>query len=889
MNNSNNKKIDLDIEETKDWLSSLEGLIKNKGLTRAKFIIDKIIDSAKRLGIDIQNTLITDYINTISVNKQIPFNGDRELERKIKSIIRWNAMAMVVRANRENPGIGGHISSFASSATLYEVGFNHFFKGPDHKDGADLIYFQGHVSPGIYSRSYLEGRISSKQLSNFRRDLKDGLTSYPHPWIMPNYWQFATVSMGLGPIQAIYQARFRNYLIDRKLIKDNNKKIWAFLGDGEMDEPESLGAINLASREGLNNLIFVINCNLQRLDGPVRGNSKIIQELEGAFQGAGWNVIKVIWGSEWDDLFANDTDNHLIESLNKMTDGELLKYVVEGGKYFRDNFWNKNEYLKKLSSNLTDEELSNLRFGGHDPAKVYTAYNNATNLSNKPTVILAQTIKGYGLGEAGEGRNITHQQKKLNEEELLEFRSYFNIPLSDEECIKAPFYRPHEDSEEIIYLQKKRKELGGYLPHRSYSCMPLNIPPLEIFQELLDGSNGREISTTMSFVRLLTIISDNKHIGDKIVPIIPDEARTFGIDPLFRKLGIYAHKGQLYEPVDSDQFLFYKEAVDGQILEEGISEAGSLSSFIAAGTAYSTYGINMIPFFIFYSMFGFQRVGDLIWAAADMRAKGFLLGGTAGKTTLAGEGLQHQDGHSHLFASTVPNLKAYDPAYAYEIAIIIQYGLKDMYEWQNNVFYYITLENENYIHPELPNYEIQEGIIKGMYCLNDSFNSKRTKLQLLASGSMVNEIYAAKKILDKDWNIDCSLWSVTSYSELHKNAEEINRWNSLHPDKPKKKSYLDKCLIEKNGPVVAVSDYVKLVAEQIATYTKCPFISLGTDGFGRSETREKLRDFFEVNRYYIVISAITLLVNEGILRKESILKALKKYKIDINKPNPNSI
>ncbi|MDC1051047.1 pyruvate dehydrogenase (acetyl-transferring), homodimeric type, partial [Candidatus Marinimicrobia bacterium] len=799
MNNSNNKKIDLDIEETKDWLSSLEGLIKNKGLTRAKFIIDKIIDSAKRLGIDIQNTLITDYINTISVNKQIPFNGDRELERKIKSIIRWNAMAMVVRANRENPGIGGHISSFASSATLYEVGFNHFFKGPDHKDGADLIYFQGHVSPGIYSRSYLEGRISSKQLSNFRRDLKDGLTSYPHPWIMPNYWQFATVSMGLGPIQAIYQARFRNYLIDRKLIKDNNKKIWAFLGDGEMDEPESLGAINLASREGLNNLIFVINCNLQRLDGPVRGNSKIIQELEGAFQGAGWNVIKVIWGSEWDDLFANDTDNHLIESLNKMTDGELLKYVVEGGKYFRDNFWNKNEYLKKLSSNLTDEELSNLRFGGHDPAKVYTAYNNATNLSNKPTVILAQTIKGYGLGEAGEGRNITHQQKKLNEEELLEFRSYFNIPLSDEECIKAPFYRPHEDSEEIIYLQKKRKELGGYLPHRSYSCMPLNIPPLEIFQELLDGSNGREISTTMSFVRLLTIISDNKHIGDKIVPIIPDEARTFGIDPLFRKLGIYAHKGQLYEPVDSDQFLFYKEAVDGQILEEGISEAGSLSSFIAAGTAYSTYGINMIPFFIFYSMFGFQRVGDLIWAAADMRAKGFLLGGTAGKTTLAGEGLQHQDGHSHLFASTVPNLKAYDPAYAYEIAIIIQYGLKDMYEWQNNVFYYITLENENYIHPELPNYEIQEGIIKGMYCLNDSFNSKRTKLQLLASGSMVNEIYAAKQILDKDWNIDCSLWSVTSYSELHKNAEEINRWNSLHPDKPKKKSYLDKCLIEKNG------------------------------------------------------------------------------------------
>ena len=884
-----NKNHDIDIEETNEWIESVESLVQNTNNERAKYILNKVINTAERLGVDLKNTLTTDYLNTIILEDQEPYTGDREIERKIKSIIRWNAMAMVVRANRENPGIGGHISSFASSATLYEVGFNHFFKGPNHSYGADIIYFQGHVSPGIYSRSYLEGRFDTKKLNNFRRDLKDGLTSYPHPWIMPEYWQFATVSMGLAPIQAIYQARFLHYLEDRNLIQNNNRKIWAFLGDGEMDEPESLGAITLASREELNNLIFVVNCNLQRLDGPVRGNGKIIQELEGAFRGAGWNVIKVIWGSEWDDLFANDKKNILIERLNKITDGELLKFVVEGGKYFRENFWNKHPDLKKLISNKSDEELSNLRFGGHDPAKVFTAYSKAVNQTNKPTIILAQTIKGYGLGEAGEGRNITHQQKKLNEQELLKFRSYFNIPLSDEECIKAPFYKPHKDSNEINYINKQRDKLGGYLPFRSDSCKPLNIPKLDTFNELLEGSKGREISTTMAFVRLLTILCDCKEIGKKIVPIIPDEARTFGIDPLFRKLGIYAHKGQLYDPVDSEQFLYYKEATDGQILEEGISEAGSLSSFIAAGTAYSTYGINMIPFFIYYSMFGFQRVGDLIWAAADMRTKGFLIGGTAGKTTLAGEGLQHQDGHSHLFATTIPNIKAYDPAFSYEIAVIIQYGLKDMYQWQNNVFYYITLENENYIHPELPDYDIKEGIIKGLYCLKKQEKSKNIKVQLLASGSMLNEIYKASKILKSDWKIDSLIWSVTSYSELHKDAEDVNRWNNLNPNKKNKKSYLDKNILTENGPVIAISDYVKLVAEQIAPYINCPFLSLGTDGFGRSETREKLRDFFEVSANYIVLSTLNLLVKENILSKTVLDKAIKKYKIDISKPNPKSI
>ena len=883
---------DIDPIETKEWVEALESLNKNDGSRRAQFILEKLITKATDLNIDGNYIQNTDYVNSISINNQKPYAGNRDLERKIKSIIRWNAMAMVVKANTKNPGIGGHISSFASSATLYEVGFNHFFKGNNHKDGADIIFYQGHVAPGIYSRSFLENRFTTENLDNFRQEInsENGLTSYPHPWLMPDYWQFATVSMGLASIQAIYQARFMHYLVDRKILPSKqNRKVWAFLGDGEMDEPESLGAITLASREKLNNLIFVINCNLQRLDGPVRGNGKIIQELEGAFRGAGWNVIKVIWGSEWDNLFQKDKNNILTNHLNNILDGEILKYVVESGSYFRENFWNQNEELSNLVKDLSDDDLEKLRFGGHDPAKVYAAYHKAVNEKNRPTVILAQTIKGYGLGEAGEGRNITHQQKKLNQEELIYFRTHFDIPLSDEECIKAPFYKPHTDSDEIKYLLSKRKELGGLIPNRLNVSEQLKTPSLDYFQELLDGSDNREISTTMSFVRLLSLICDEKNIGKNIVPIIPDEARTFGIDPLFRKFGIYSHLGQKYEPVDSDQFLYYREATDGQILEEGISEAGSLSSFIAAGTSYSTYGINMIPFFIFYSMFGFQRVGDLIWAAGDMRTKGFLIGGTSGKTTLAGEGLQHQDGHSHLMAGTIPNLKAYDPAYSYEIAIIIQYGLKDMYQWQNNYFYYITVENENYIHPKLPSYEITEGVIKGIYCLKKSTNKKGPKIQLLASGPMLNEAIKASELLEKDWNINTTIWSVTSYSELHKEAEDIERWNNLNPDKNKKTSFINKNIKKTNGPVVAISDYVKLVAEQISPYINCPFLALGTDGFGRSGTRDSLRDFFEVNKYYITLSSINLLIKQKQIEESLTLEAINKYKIDINKQNPNSI
>ena len=886
----NKKYKDIDPEETNEWMDSLKSLINNDGLDRANFIIDKLLSITNKRGLLEQNGN-TDYVNTIPISNQKPYKGDRDIERKIKSIIRWNAMAMVVRANNKNSGIGGHISSYASSATLYEVAFNHFFKGNKHPDGADIIFFQGHITPGIYSRSFLEGRLTKENLSKFRQEITsdDGLTSYPHPWLMPDYWQFATVSMGLASIQAIYQARFMHYLVDRGILQENDRKVWAFLGDGEMDEPESLGAITLAAREKLNNLIFVINCNLQRLDGPVRGNGKIIQELEGAFRGAGWNVIKVIWGSEWDNLLQNDRNHTLTSKLNKTIDGEILKYIVEGGKYFRENFWNQDKELCNMVKHLTNDDLENLRFGGHDPAKIYAAYSSAINQTEKPTVILAQTIKGYGLGEAGEGRNITHQQKKLNEKELLDFRTHFNIPLSDEECIKAPFYKPHKDSEEIKYIIKKRESLGGFIPKRPDTSKQLKIPNLDFFKELLDGSQDREISTTMSFVRLLSILCDEKNIGNNIVPIIPDEARTFGIDPLFRKIGIYSHVGQKYEPVDSDQFLYYREAVDGQILEEGISEAGSLSSFIAAGTAYSTYGINMIPFFIFYSMFGFQRVGDLIWAAADMRTKGFLIGGTSGKTTLAGEGLQHQDGHSHLMATTIPNLKAYDPAFSYEIAIIIQYGLKDMYSWQNNIFYYLTLENENYLHPRLPDYEIADDVIKGMYCYKSNKNIKNISVQLLASGSMLNEAIKASELLEKDWKINSTIWSVTSYSELHKDAEDKLRWNNLHPNSQQKISFLEKSLKRENGPIIALSDYVKLVAEQISPYINCPFVALGTDGFGRSDTREALRDFFEVNKYYIIISSINLLVKEKIIKKDNLYKAIKKYNIDVDKPNPISI
>jgi len=705
---------------------------------------------------------------------------------------------------------------------------------------------------------------------------------------MPKFWQFPTVSMGLGPIMAIYQARFMHYLHDRGLMENHNRKVWAFLGDGEMDEPESMGALTLASREKLDNLIFVVNCNLQRLDGPVRGNGKIIQELEGAFRGAGWNVIKVVWGSDWDTFQEKDESGLLIKRLDEMVDGDSLKYVVEGGAYIREHFWGKYPELLKLVEQYTDDELWKFKVGGHDPAKVYAAFSEAVNHTGQPSVILAQTIKGYGLGEAGEGRNITHSQKKLNEDELLHFRSRFDIPLSDDECIKAPFYKPSDDSDEIKYLKERRKELGGFLPQRTNNVPPLTIPPLSILDELLRGSGDREISTTMAYVRILTLLTKDENIGKHIVPIIPDEARTFGIDPLFRQLGIYSHVGQVYDPVDSDQFLYYREATDGQILEEGITEAGAISSFIAAGTSYSNHSVNMIPFFIYYSMFGFQRVGDFIWAAADMRTKGFLLGATAGRTTLAGEGLQHQDGHSHLMASVIPNVKAYDPAFAYEIAIIIHDGLQRMYVDQEDVFYYLTLENENYIQPPMPD-NTDDGIIKGMYKLQSGDSGNNPRVQLLASGSMVNEVLEAAKILKDDWQIDADIWSVTSFSELHREAEDKNRWNTLHPDEDDKTSYVGSCLIAENGPIIAVSDYVKLVAEQIAPYINCPFVALGTDGFGRSETRDALRKFFEVNRYYIVMTVMESLSNEGKVDKSKVQEVITKYKLDPEKPNPVTV
>ncbi len=878
---------DTDPEETQEWIESIEGTIQEHGTERARFLLEKLIDFAERQGARMPFNTNTPFINKIQPFEQKTFPGDRSIERRIKSLVRWNAMAMVTRANKESDGIGGHISTFASSATLLEVAFNHFLKGPDHPDGADLVFFQGHASPGIYSRAFLEGRLTESHLENFRRELSKngGLSSYPHPWLMPDFWQFPTVSMGLTSIMALYQARFMHYLEDRGLVQKSNRKVWAFLGDGEMDEPESLGAITLASREKLDNLLFVVNCNLQRLDGPVRGNGKIIQELEGTFRGAGWNVIKVIWGSDWDVLFEQDSSGALAKRLEEVVDGELLKYVVAGGEYFRKNFFGKYPELLDMVKDISNEDLLRLRLGGHDPEKVYAAYAEAAEYKGKPTVILARTIKGYGLGEAGEGRNITHQQKKLNEEELLNFRDRFNIPLDDNKAMKAPFYKPPEDSDELIYLREKRNKLGGYLPFRNKQSQKLKIPEISLFEEALNGYGDREISTTMAFVRLLTKLAKDKDIGKHIVPIIPDEGRTFGMEALFRQLGIYSHSGQLYEPVDSDQFLYYKEEIDGQILEEGINESGAMSSFIAAGTAYSNHKVAMIPFYIYYSMFGFQRVWDLIWAAGDIRARGFLLGATAGRTTLNGEGLQHQDGHSHLAAAATPNIKAYDLAYAYEIAIVLRKGIKEMFYEQKDVIYYLTLENENYIHPKMPK-GAEKDIINGMYKIR---TTKNPVIRLLGSGSLINETLKGADLLKQDWGINAGVWNVTSFSELRREAEETERWNLIHPDKRQKKSHLEKSLSKNKIPTVAVSDYVKMVAEQIGSYVPGDYYALGTDGFGRSDTRENLRHFFEVDRYYIVLTAIRALVNAGAVDAAMSKKVIKKYGIDPNKPSPITV
>tara|TARA_B110000003_G_C16651504_1_gene534370 strand:- start:1519 stop:4173 length:2655 start_codon:yes stop_codon:yes gene_type:complete len=878
---------DNDPQETQEWIESIEDALEEHGNERTRFLLETLVDYAQAKGARLPYNTNTPYLNTILPDQQPKYPGDKAIERKIKSVIRWNAMAMVTRANKNNTGIGGHISTYASAATLYEVAFNHFFKGLEHEEGQDLVFFQGHASPGMYSRSFLEGVFTEQNLLNFRRELEPGggLSSYPHPYLMPDYWQFATVSMGLGPIMAIYQARFMRYMVDRGFLKRSNRKVFAYLGDGEMDEPESTGALTLASREELDNLIFVVNCNLQRLDGPVRGNSKVIQELEGAFRGAGWNVIKVIWGSEWDEIIKNDTKGVFLKRTEEVVDGEMLKYVVEGGAYFRENFFGTDPELLKLVSHLSDEELGNMRLGGHDSQKVYAAYNEAINHKGSPTVILARTIKGYGLGDAGEGRNITHNQKKLKEDELVYFRNRFDVPITEKEAKNASFYKFDKKSEEFQYLMERRSSLGGSLPKRKSVALDLKIPERASFQEMYEGTGEREISTTMAFVRLLTLLAKNKDIGKNIVPIIPDEARTFGMDPLFRQLGIYAHSGQLYEPVDSDQFLYYKEAKNGQILEEGINEAGAVSSFIAAGMSYSTHGTHMIPFYIYYSMFGFQRVWDFIWAAGDMRVRGFLLGGTAGRTTLNGEGLQHQDGHSLLAASATPNIKAYDLAYAYEISTIIHFGMKEMVEKNKDVLYYLTLENQNYVHPPMPK-DIEKGVLGGLYRV---IKNKKASVQLFGSGPLLTEALEAAKLLEKDWGIESSVWSVTSYSELRKNAEEIDRWNHNHPEEDLKKSFLQESLEDLETPIVAVTDYMKLVSEQIRPFIKNTYYTLGTDGFGRSETRKSLRKFFEVDKYYIVFSAIRSLVVDKKIEPSLLSEVMKKYSLDSEKPNPMKV
>jgi len=872
--------------ENKEWLESLDNVYESQGAERVCELLRRLQLRAQQNCVDINFTANTPYINTIPVGRQPAYPGSREIERRIKSIIRWNAMAMVVRANREESGIGGHISTFASSATLYEVGFNHFFKAKGKDRDGDIIYFQGHAAPGIYARAFLEGRITRRHLENFRRELKPkgGLSSYPHPRLMPDFWEFPTVSMGLSPIMAIYQARFNRYLEDRNIKKTSHQNVWAFLGDGELDEPESLGAITLASREKLDNLIFVINCNLQRLDGPVRGNGKIIQELEAAFRGAGWNVIKVIWGDDWDPLLAADKEAVLVKRMEEVPDGQYQKYVVSSGDYIRKDFFGTDPRILELVKNYSDEQLQKLRRGGHDPEKVYAAYQAAVEHTGAPTVILAKTIKGYGLGEAGEGRNVTHQQKKLNEQELREFRSRFGIPISDKDIAKAPFYKPSDDSEEMRYLKERREALGGYVPHRQVIVPVLKTPPDDLFEEFNKGTGEREVATTMVFVHLLSKLLADKKLGKLIVPIVPDEARTFGMESLFRKIGIYSHVGQIYEPVDKESLLYYKEARDGQILEEGITEAGAMSSFIAAGSAYSSHGVNMIPFFIFYSMFGFQRIGDLIWAAGDAQVRGFLLGGTAGRTTLAGEGLQHQDGHSHLLAYAQPTLRAYDPAFAYELAVIIKEGLYRMYEKGENLLYYLTVMNEFYTMPPMP-VGVEDGILKGLYKFKPA-GTKNARAHLFGSGTILNEAVKAQAILKDKYGVEADVWSVTSYKELYYNAIDTERWNLLHPDQKPKDNYITSTLAKEEGVFVAASDYLKALPSAIARWLPGPMVTLGTDGYGRSETRAALRDFFEVDARYITLAALYALARQKEIKPAVVKKAIKELDINPEKLNP---
>ncbi|MFM8333875.1 MAG: pyruvate dehydrogenase (acetyl-transferring), homodimeric type [Candidatus Methylumidiphilus sp.] len=878
---------DLDPTETREWLDALAAVIETEGAERAHYLIERLVDKARRSGINLPYKANTAYLNTITPQRQPRFPGNAELEHRIRSYIRWNAMAMVVKANKVSSEYGGHIASFASSATLYEIGFNHFFRGAGRDHGGDLIFFQGHSSPGIYARAFMEGRLTEEHLSRFRHEVNgNGLSSYPHPWLMPDFWQFPTVSMGLGPIMAIYQANFMQYLQGRGILQTEDRKVWAFMGDGEMDEPESRGAIGLAGREKLDNLIFVINCNLQRLDGPVRGDGKIIQELEGEFRGAGWNVIKVIWGSGWDDLLARDTQGLLRKRMEEVVDGEYQAYKAKDGAFVREQFFGKYPELRELVAHMSNDDIFRLKRGGHDIHKVFAAYHEAVNHKGQPTVILAKTVKGYGMGSSGEGQMTTHQQKKIDEAGLRQFRDRFNIPIPDDKIAEAPFYKPAEDSPEMLYLHERRKALGGYLPARRREAPLLQVPDLAVFDALLKKSD-REMSTTMAFVRILTTLLRDHKIGKYVVPIVADEARTFGMDGLFRQYAIYSSVGQLYTPQDSDQLMFYREATSGQILQEGICEAGAMSSWIAAGTAYTNHHVQMIPFYIYYSMFGFQRVGDLMWAAGDMQARGFLLGGTAGRTTLAGEGLQHQDGHSHMAMSFIPNCVAYDPAFAHELAVVVQDGLRRMYQEGENIFYYVTVMNENHDHPGMPE-GVAEGIIKGIYQLEDA--GDEAAVQLLGSGAILRETLAAAALLEEDFGIKSNVWSVTSFSELRRDGLDKERCSLLHPDQPRATSYLEDILGGMPGPIVAASDYMKVVADQVRQFLPGKtFTSLGTDGYGRSDRRSELRRFFEVNRHYIVLAALKALADEGTIDVARVVEAMDKYGIDPNKPNPATV
>ena len=876
---------DIDPQETREWLDAMQAILERDGAARAHHIIEQLIHSARIAGVNLPFRNTTAYVNTIPVEDEERLPGDPRMEHRVRSLERWNALAMVVKANKKFPELGGHISTYASAATLISVGFNHFFRPAGDDFAGDLVYFQGHAAPGIYARAYLEGRLSEEQLLHFRRETQgQGLSSYPHPWLMPDFWQFPTVSMGLAPIMGIYQARFMAYLHDRGIIDKGDRKVWVFTGDGEMDEPESLGAISLAAREELDNLIFVVNCNLQRLDGPVRGNSKIIQELEGNFRGAGWNVIKVLWGGNWDPLLARDRDGILRKRMEEAVDGDYQNYRAKGGAYVREHFFGRYPELEKMTEHMTDDDIWRLNRGGHDQQKVYAAYAKAVRHPGQPTVILAKTVKGYGLGKSGESLNIAHQLKKPARESLAAFRDRYRIPVRDEELEDIPFYKPPEDSPEMRYLGKLREKLQGQLPRRESPRIDLPIPPIETFRDLLEGSKGREYSTTMAFVRILFTLTRDQALAQHIVPIVPDEARTFGMEGLFRSLGIYAHQGQLYDPVDADQVMFYREDRAGQILEEGITEAGAMSSWIAAATSYSYHNMPMIPFYIFYSMFGFQRVGDLAWAAGDSRARGFLIGGTSGRTTLAGEGLQHQDGHSHILASTIPNCRAYDPAFAYELAVIVHHAMDAMYVQQLDWYYYITVNNENCVQPAMPEH-CSQGIIEGMYRLQAA-DGPEVQVRLLGAGAILREVIRAGELLHADFGIVAEIWSVTSFNRLRRQGMEVHRWNMLHPEEPARTAYVEQCLQGCDAPVVGASDYMKAYADQIRPYVKSRYVVLGTDGFGRSDTRGQLRRFFEVDAEHIVVAALHALAEQGTLDRSQVRAALEKYALDPEKPDP---